>query len=175
MANTLDRLKQTHRTILFEEFTHPAEDKIPNLYDYLSDAADKAEDGKNIDDEIDRDIKKELEVYSFSEFLKKFKPTVYEYQTNEGFRYTDDPKVAEEKNAYKVDITDHTYYQMLDNMYSTKGESGLANIEFKDEEIKKILTPAREINEALDIRRKMTRLEQFAKIKTFYIYKSSKI
>ena len=35
MASTWDKIPHTHRTILFERFTHPKDDSVTNLYDIL--------------------------------------------------------------------------------------------------------------------------------------------
>ncbi|MBR4904360.1 MAG: hypothetical protein IKZ53_06790 [Selenomonadaceae bacterium] len=95
MASTWQKIPQTHRAILFEEFTHPADDSAGNLYDILSFYSDPSE----IDEDMYKDIEKKLEVKSFNEFLEKFQPKVFEYVTGTAtgtptFQYTADPMEA---------------------------------------------------------------------------------
>ena len=62
--------ENTHRTILFEEFT--ADEEHPSLFKVFSSYEDSA------DERVYADIKEKLAVHSFQEFLEKFAPTVYE-------------------------------------------------------------------------------------------------
>lgn len=156
MASTWDRIPQTHRAILFEEFTHPADNTAKNLYDILTFYSDP----EASDVEMYKDIEKQLEVRSFNEFLEKFPPRVFEFVTGttDGdtiFQYTSDPIVAKKNNGREIKITGHTYYEMLVNMYSQKGDSGVANIEFNDKKLREILTPKREIEALYDTRRQI--------------------
>ena len=156
----MEMLKQTHRTILFEQFTHHADTEAKTLYDILSYYKDNSDAA---DEVMYDDIKKKLEVHSFKEFLDKFQPKVYEYVTGtaEGvpfFQYTADPMEAKNKNATPREIIGHTYYEMLVNMYGQKSDSGVANIEFKDNKLREILTPKREIEALYDTRRKIPML-----------------
>ena len=155
MSSTWERIPQTHRTILFEKFTHPADSTAGNLYDILSLHKDSA-----MSDAMYRDIHEKLEVRSFSEFLKKFQPKVFEIATGteEGvptFQYTMDPMEAQKNNGRPIEITSHTYYEMLSNMYSQKSDSGVANIDFNDAKLREILTPKREIDALYDTRRQI--------------------
>lgn len=156
MASTWDRIPQTHRAILFEEFTHPADNTATNLYDILSFFSDPDAS----DEDMYKDIEKKLEVRSFNEFLEKFAPKVFEFVTGttDGdtiFQYTSDPMEAKKNHGREIKITGHTYYEMLVNMYSQKGDSGVANIEFNDKKLKEILTPKREIEALYDTRRQI--------------------
>ena len=161
MANTWDKISQTHRTILFEQFTHPNDAFTSNLYDLL-DTFD--------DEKLDKSITEKLEVHSFNEFMEKFLPTVYEYATAESedgqnlfFHYTTDPVLAKEYPDHReVKLTQEAYYEMLVDMYTQKGDSGLANINFNDEKIREILTPKSEIQDFYDKRRQLPLLlEQY--------------
>ena len=157
MASTWDRIPQTHRAILFEEFTHPADNTATNLYDILS---FYNSDPESSDEDMYKDIEKKLEVRSFNEFLEKFAPKVFEFVTGttDGdtiFQYTSDPMEAKKNNGREIKITGHTYYEMLVNMYSQKGDSGVANIEFNDKKLREILTPKREIEALYDTRRQI--------------------
>lgn len=156
MASTWDKIPQTHRTILFEQFTHPLDTATTNLYDILS----VFDDSTMSDEELSKDIETKLEVRSFDEFIKKFSPKVYEYVTATSddtptVQYTTDPILAQKYQYHEIDLTKHTYFEMLVNMYGQKGDSGLANIEFNDAKIREILTPKREIAALYDKRRQI--------------------
>ena len=158
MASTWDRIPQTHRAILFEQFTD-GRDTAGNLYDILS----LYDDPDMIRNEMYRDISTKLEVRSFSEFLEKFQPKVFEFVTGttDGvpmFNYTTNPQEAKRNNAREIAITSHTYYEMLANMYSQKGDSGVANIDFNDAKLREILTPKREFEALCDTRRRIPML-----------------
>ena len=157
MANTWDKIPQTHRAILFEEFTHPADTSATNLAALLR----LYSDPEAIDEELYKEIRERLEVHSFDEFLKKFQPRVFQYTTGTAagvpmFQYTTNPTEAQKiEDAEEIKITEHTYYEMLVNMYSQKGDSGLANIEFNDAKLREILTPKREIDALYDTRQQI--------------------
>lgn len=159
MSSTWDKIPQTHRAILFEEFTHPADISAKNLYSIL----DLYSDPDSSDEEMYKDIEKKLEVRSFGEFLEKFQPKVFEFVTGTAdgvpyFQYTADPIEAKKNGGREIKITGHTYYEMLVNMYSQKSDSGLANIEFNDAKLREILTPKREIDALYDTRQKIPML-----------------
>lgn len=159
MASTWDVIPQTHRTILFEQFTSERDSTAGNLYDILN----LYNDPDMSDEEMYKEIEKRLEIRSFKEFLEKFQPKVFEFVTGttEGvpiFKYTTDPTEAQRNNGREIKITEHTYYEMLVNMYSQKGDSGVANIEFNDAKLREILTPKRELDALYDTRRQIPML-----------------
>lgn len=158
MASTWDRIPQTHRAILFEQFTDGRDNTKGDLYNILS----LYDDPDMSSEEMYRDISTKLEVRSFREFLEKFQPKVYEFVTGttDGvptFNYTTDPQEAKRNNAREIAITS-TYYEMLANMYSQKGDSGVANIDFNDAKLREILTPKREFEALCDTRRRIPML-----------------
>lgn len=150
---TTDKVPQTHRTILFEEFS--SEDPTKRLDIWLDPAATPDSEVRN------QNIDKNLEVKSFKEFLDKFAPTVYEYFTRDaggsiGAAYTTDKKIADKCGGMPIKIVDHNYYQMLARLYRDKGSSGDSNITFDADDIKEILTPKREIKAVYNLRGRMT-------------------
>ena len=156
MSSTWDRIPQTHRTILFEEFTNPADNSAKNLYDILT----LYSDSDASDEEMYKSIANNLEVRSFNEFLEKFPPRVFEYVMGQAggepyFHYTTNPIEAQRNGGREIKITAHTYYEMLVNMYSQKGSSGIANIEFDDAKLREILTPKREMEALYNTRRQI--------------------
>lgn len=152
MAGTLDVVRQTHRTILFEEFSR---DNTDNLFTLLQ--ADYDKEAKRLED-----IKEKLEVRSFNEFLDKFSPTVYEhYETINGrpsFKYTLNPHLGKQPGWTPLSVTDHPYYTMLVKTYEEKRSREQANIDFDTTRLDEMLTPRHDVDEAIDIQNQMTQL-----------------
>ncbi len=139
---------QTCKTIIFEKFNPDADD----LYTILSNADDP---------ESDKLVEKinELSVANFAQFMEKFAPKVYEVchsiDGNIRFSYYLDRDAV--KNEYYVErsIAEQDYYKMLSRLYSEKGSSGKANLEFNDAEILDMLTPKQAVQTARDLRKKL--------------------
>lgn len=140
---------KTHKTIIFEEFDSSNSN---NLYTILN--------NKPSTDGLSRGLS-ELTVSSFDEFMKKFAPKVYEVcrknpeTGNIEFFYTTDPKKFSDLPYNEIDIGEHIYYKMLSQLYASKGTSGKANLQFKDEEFLEMLTPKKELDEVRDTRQKI--------------------
>ena len=150
MKGTLERVKQTHKAILFESFNGWQTDSLDLAM--LLDG-----DYKDIDDKTDKISR--LEVHSFKEFIEKFAPRIYEDVQQVGdtliFSYSfDDGKGA----GTPVKLTEHNYYQMLSSMYGAKKDSGQSNRDFDDSKLKEILTPKAVEKEVRRIRKKATLL-----------------
>lgn len=150
---------QTHKTIIFEKFTDDQKD--------LRTILDSNPTGDNLVQELEK-----LTVHNFDEFMKKFAPKIYEVtgrDTNTGsikFFYTTDPRSFKNWLLRPVEIADHAFYKMLAKLYSTRGVSGQANIQFNDEEILETLTPKKTVDEARDLRKKFDyNLERFYEAK----------
>lgn len=140
---------QTHKTIIFEEFDNT---KSENLFTILSNDDPSG-------DELIIGLKK-LTVSTFQEFMDKFAPKVYEaYSRNADggieFFYTTDPTKYAHLPYSEIDIKEHIYYQMMERLYESKGQSGKANLEFNDSEIMEMLTPKKELDEIRNTRQKM--------------------
>ena len=140
--------EQTHKTIIFEEFDATNSD---NLFNILNN--DPSGDALTVG-------LKKLTVKTFQEFMKKFAPKVYEVygrNANGGieFFYTTDPTKYADFPHSEVDIGEHIYYQMLERLYESKGQSGKASLEFDDSEIMEMLTPKKELDEVRNTRQKM--------------------
>lgn len=156
MATVWDKIPQTHRTILFEQFSDITDASANDLYNLLM---------TYDDEDLNKKIREALEVKSFAEFLEKFQPTIYEYAIGSddgGFLkicYTTNTKeVGKYPNRREIKLTDHSYFEMLVEMYSKKGVSGQANIEFNDAKVREILTPKREIEKLYNMRRQIPML-----------------
>ena len=151
MKGTLERVKQTHKTILFESFNGWQADSFD-----LATLLDG--DYKDMDEKID--MISRLEVHSFKEFVEKFAPRIYENVQQVGDSWTFSYSFDDGKGAAGIPIklTDHNYYQMLSAMYGAKKASGQSNRDFDDSKLKEILTPKSVEKEVQRIRKKATLL-----------------
>lgn len=159
METVKQKIVQTSKTILFEEFNAQNND---NLATFL--------ENNDPSDEMFVEELKKLEVYSFKDFLKKFAPAVYEIcQMNNGkpeFIYTVDAEKVKNQYAVKQPITEHTYYKMLSDLYYQKGNSNESNLQFDDTKILEMLTPKQDVEEARDIRKSLRyNLERYQELK----------
>lgn len=167
MSDTLKIVKQTNRTILFEEFTDRSDEEVQSLYQIIIDSLSSGTFNR---DAFYRKIDDNLVVRSFEEFVKKFAPKVYEYETLVNgvpvFSYTTDKLEAAKINARLVKIDGHPFYHMLVSMYSQKGDSNMSNLDFPEDRIKEMLTPRAQMEEVYDMRRQLRSLAiDYAKAK----------
>ena len=148
--------ENTYRTILFEEFD---KDK-PDLATILQDET-VTPDGETMKKELEK-----LTVHSFEEFIDKFAPKFYQNvgQKQDGsFYYTFS---LDSNGGTAMDITKMPYFELLKNMYSQKGSSGQANIEFDDKDIIESILPRKIIEKAAKTRKLLqTYAEKFYEAK----------
>lgn len=116
----LERVKQTSKTLLIEEFNPNCE----NLSTLIS-----VEDVHRKSDFLEK-VRSSLEVSTFEEFVEKFAPTVYEYTVLSdnpnlpmSFQYSFEKK----EGANEVEISKHAFYRMIMDIYEDRAESGLSN------------------------------------------------
>lgn len=150
---TLERVKQTHKTILFENFNSWQKNTL-NLAQILRGTY------KDVDDEKDKISR--LQVHSFKEFIEKFAPKIYESVRNITYTNEDGEEVKDLQFEYSIDdskasgtlikLDEHSYYKMLSSMYGAKKNSGQSNRDYDDSKLKEILTPKSEEKEALRLR-----------------------
>lgn len=156
---SLENVKQSHKTILFEKFSHDKEDKVPELYSIIDSAKSSGTFGT---DEFFTKIEDELTVRSFQEFLDKFAPKVYEYAISMGgkteFAYTMDKDDVKDIDYREISIAQHPFFEMLWSMYTQKGESDKSNLEFQEDKVKEILTPKKQMEKAYEMRRRVQSL-----------------
>lgn len=139
----LDRLKQTNRTILFEEFDYENGNSLVQILDNPT---------VNSKNSFNEKIK-ELEVGSFEEFLEKFTPKIYEtYEVG----LDGNPKVLyttkHKEGAPEIKLTNHAFYKFVNNLYEKKKTSGKDNFEFDYDDVKEILTPESAIKKIEKVR-----------------------
>lgn len=140
-------IPQTSKTILFEE--------INSEKDSLRVILNAMQDGETFESgSVIKEIAEKLEVESFEEFLKKFKPVIYQQQfiSSEGrpqFLYS----LEKPKTDYvEIDICKQSFYEMVQNLIRQKSNDGKANIEGNYELIEELLSPKTELRRAMQIR-----------------------
>jgi hypothetical protein len=130
-------IEQTNRTILFEEMN-------PEKLDLLTLIGDtKGIDSLN-DDKI-KEINEALLVKSFDEFLEKFSPVVYSFYNanNQKVIYTlKKPENLPDSYITEIPITlENDFVKMLFTLIETKSVQGIANVDFKFENLLDMISP----------------------------------
>ncbi len=148
----MDVVKQTGKTIIFEEFNRD-EGKM-NLVTLLT------RDDEDISLEKFKEALmgrgSELVVESFEEFVDKFAPTIYEtvVKTGEASRFVyelDKPKYE----CTEIKLKDHAFYKMILALLDRKANSDKGNLDFPYDDLKKALSPESEMEECKKIRRNL--------------------
>ncbi len=133
----MEIIEQTNRTILFEEINPEKLDLITLIGDT------KGIDSLN-DDKI-KEINEMLLVRSFDEFLDKFAPVVYSFYNanNQKVVYTlKKPENLPENYVTEIPITmENDFLKMLFTLIETKRAQGIANVDFKFENILDMISP----------------------------------
>lgn len=154
MSQTIDIIRQSHKTILFEEFSDASDQDAPNLQTIIDKYLSMDKFGT---EEFYREIENKLTVHSFEEFISKFSPKVYECLNFVNdvpyFSYTTDEIKAQKNGGRKVAITDHTLFQMFEQLYSQRGASGMSNLDFPEDRIKEIFSPTSQIADIYRMRK----------------------
>lgn len=150
----LERVNQTSRMLLVEEFNPQYED-LSTLIS-VEDVHRKSDFRKKVKDS--------LEVSTFEEFVEKFSPKVYEYTVQ-----SDDPEVPmsfrysfeKKEGANEVEISKHAFYRMVMDIYEDRAESGLSNTKtdtFK--RIAELLSPQSTLDQAKKTRKQLQYVEK---------------
>lgn len=133
----MEIIEQTNRTILFEEINPERPDLITLIGDTrLIDS---------LNDEKIRDINENLLVRSFDEFLEKFSPVVYSFfnAANQRVMYTlKKPEGIPDNCITEIPINEQNdFLKMLFTLIDTKSSLGMANVDFKFENLLDMLSP----------------------------------
>ena len=136
--------ENTHRAILFEEFT--ADEEHPSLFKVFS----SNEDNERAYD----DAKAKLAVHSFQEFLEKFAPTVYEkYEPSaDGIGIRVSYSTQYSPGAIPLDIVNHSYYKSLLDVYRSKETSDAPVLQFNYDELFERLKPKKDVEAYKNLR-----------------------
>lgn len=147
----MDVIQQTNRTILFEEINPEKLDLITMIGDT------KGIDSLN-DDKV-KEINDSLLVRNFDEFLDKFSPVVYSFfnAANQKVVYTlKKPENLPENYITEVPINlENDFVKMLFTLIDTKSSSGIANVDFKFENILDMISPKKVMDDIRQSRKEI--------------------
>lgn len=133
----MDVIKQTNRTILFEEIN-------PEKLDLITVIGDTKGLNSLNDDKI-KEINELFLVNSFDEFLDKFAPVVYSFYnaTNQKVMYTlKKPENFPSELITEIPINQsNDFLKMLFTLIDTKRAQGIANVDFKFENLLDMISP----------------------------------
>ncbi|SFA80286.1 transcriptional regulator [Clostridium frigidicarnis] len=147
----MEVIQQTNRTILFEEIN-------PEKLDLLSIIGDTKGLNSLNDDKI-KEINEHLLVKSFDEFLEKFSPVVYSFYnaTNQKVMYT----LKKPENLPPECITEipvnqsNDFLKMLFTLIDTKSAQGIANVDFKFENLLDMISPKKVMDDIRQSRKEI--------------------
>lgn len=147
----MDIISQTNRTMLFEEIN-------PEKLDLITLVGDV----KGIDslsDEKIKEINQYLLVKSFDEFLDKFSPTVYSFYNaaNQKVMYTlKKPESIQDDCISEIAIDQNNdFLKMLFTLIDTKRSQGIANVDFKFENLLDMISPKKVMDDIRQVRKEI--------------------
>ncbi|KOS61852.1 transcriptional regulator [Lysinibacillus agricola] len=147
----MEIISQTNRTMLFEEINPEKMDLITLVGDV-----------KGIDslsDEKIKEINQYLLVKSFDEFLDKFSPTVYSFYNaaNQKVMYTlKKPEGIQEDCISEIAIDQNNdFLKMLFTLIDTKRSQGIANVDFKFENLLDMISPKKVMDDIRQVRKEI--------------------
>ena len=133
----MDVIQQTNKTILFEEIN-------PEKLDLITLVGDTKGLNSLNDDKI-KEINENLLVNNFEEFLDKFAPTVYSFYNanNQKVMYTlNKPENLPDELITEIPINQsNDFLKMLFTLIDTKRAQGIANVDFKFENLLDMISP----------------------------------
>jgi len=147
----MEIISQTNRTMLFEEINPEKMDLITLVGDV-----------KGIDslsDEKIKEINENLLVKSFDEFLDKFSPTVYSFYNaaNQKVMYTlKKPEGIQDDCISEIAIDQNNdFLKMLFTLIDTKRSQGIANVDFKFENLLDMISPKKVMDDIRQVRKEI--------------------
>lgn len=148
----LNMIKQTSKTILFEEFD--VTDTADKMTAYLQQTTEGKDGIKRFNDNCVNEIEKHLTVNSFNEFVQKFMPKVWlstEYSNDD---YPDFNYSLKKPHNYAtpIQLDKHEFYTMLMEIFDRKSKSGESDFEFDFDIIDNLLSPEKVLKDAEKIR-----------------------
>lgn len=147
----MEIINQTNRSILFEEIN-------PEKLDLLSLVGDtKGID--SLDDEKIKEINEKLLIKNFDEFLDKFEPVVYSFYnaSNQKVVYTlKKPEGLPEEHIVEIPINrSNDFLNMLFTLIETKTAQGIANVDFKFENLLDMISPKKVMDDIRQSRKEI--------------------
>jgi len=147
----LDVIKQTNRTILFEEIN-------PEKLDLITVVGDTKGLNSLNDDKI-KEINELLLVNSFDEFLDKFAPVVYSFfnASNQKVMYTlKKPEGIPSELVTEIPINQsNDFLKMLFTLIDKKRAQGIANVDFKFENLLDMISPKKVMDDIRQTRKEI--------------------
>lgn len=147
----MDIINQTNRTMLFEEIN-------PEKLDLVTIVGDVKGIDSLSDDKI-KEINQHLLVRSFDEFLEKFSPTVYSFfnAANQKVIYTlKKPEGIAEDCISEIRIDQNNdFLKMLFTLIDTKRSQGIANVDFKFENLLDMISPKKVMDDIRQVRKEI--------------------
>ncbi len=147
----MDIIKQTNRTILFEEFN-------PQKLDLITMVGDVNNIESLTDDQI-KEINNNLLVKDFDDFLEKFEPVVYSYfnAANQKVLYTlEKPEHIPPEYITEIPLNKRNdFLNMLFTLIDAKRSQGVINVDFKFESILDMISPKKVMDDIKQIRKEI--------------------
>jgi len=147
----VDVINQTNRTILFEEIN-------PEKLDLITVIGDTKGLNSLNDDKI-KEINELFLVNSFDEFLDKFAPVVYSFYnaTNQKVMYTlKKPENFPSELITEIPINkSNDFLKMLFTLIDTKRAQGIANVDFKFENLLDMISPKKVMDDIRQTRKEI--------------------
>ncbi|WP_315069752.1 transcriptional regulator [uncultured Clostridium sp.] len=147
----MDVIKQTNRTMLFEEIN-------PEKLDLITVVGDTKGLNSLNDDKI-KEINEHFLVESFDEFLDKFSPVVYSFYnaTNQKVIYTlKKPENFPSELVTEIPINkSNDFLKMLFTLIDTKRAQGIANVDFKFENLLDMISPKKVMDDIKQTRKEI--------------------
>ncbi len=147
----MDVIQQTNRTILFEEIN-------PEKLDLITIIGDTKGLSSLNDDKI-KEINELFLVNSFDEFLDKFAPVVYSFYnaTNQKVMYTlKKPDNFPSELITEISINkSNDFLKMLFTLIDTKRAQGIANVDFKFENLLDMISPKKVMDDIRQTRKEI--------------------
>jgi hypothetical protein len=147
----VDVIQQTNRTILFEEIN-------PERLDLISVIGD-TKDLNSLNDDKIKEINELLLVNSFDEFLDKFAPVVYSFYNanNQKVMYTlKKPENIPDGLVTEIPINQsNDFLKMLFTLIDTKRAQGIANVDFKFENLLDMISPKKVMDDIKQSRKEI--------------------
>ena len=144
----MSAINQTNKTLLVESIN-------PERINLLT-LVGEVKDADSLSDEKIREIISELEVSSFDECIEKFVPMVYAcYNANsQKILYSlTRPENVPEHMLTEIPLNKHQdFMKMLLTLLETKGSAGMLNVDFKFEDLLKLITPAKVMDDIKQVR-----------------------
>ena len=147
----MDIIQQTNRTILFEEIN-------PEKLDLITVVGDTKDINSLNDDKI-KEINELFWVNNFDEFLEKFAPVVYSFYNanNQKVMYTlKKPENIPDGLVTEIPINQsNDFLKMLFTLIDTKRSQGIANVDFKFENLLDMISPKKVMDDIRQSRKEI--------------------